>query len=127
MRRRRRLLLTLAAVQAVVAVFLALGVNLATTSLPPLSGRQSLIAWVLVGTLTAASALCAIVAARAEGAPESARNGSIRKVAGVHAERDLILRGRGHIVAGHDQSSSIREGRHTFGEDTQDEENPRER
>jgi hypothetical protein len=99
--RRRTMLAVLAGLSALVAALLAIAVNAATSTLPRVLDQHPGRAWALVAVLTIAAIACAVAAVRAgqlDGvqSPAGARN------KGVHAERNLNIRGWDHTISGGD-------------------------
>jgi hypothetical protein len=99
--RRRAMLGVLAGLNALVAALLAITVNAATSTLPRFLDQHPGRAWVLVAVLTIAAIACAVAAVRV-GQFDGAQPPAGGRVKGVHAERNLNIRGRDHTISGGD-------------------------
>ena len=102
MMRRRSILGILAAVNALVAVALAIAVNVATHTLPRFLDQHPGRAWALVGMLTVVTIVCAIAAVRV-GQADGTQIPSDVQVKGIHAGGDLKVHGQRHSIVGGDQ------------------------
>jgi hypothetical protein len=98
---RRTILGVLAGLNALVAALLAIAVNAATSTLPRFLDQHPGRAWALVAVLTIAAIACAVAAVRA-GQPDGAQPPVGARNKGVHAERNLDIRGRDHTISGGD-------------------------
>jgi hypothetical protein len=99
--RRRTILGVLAGLNALVAALLAIAVNAATNTLPEFLDQHPGRAWALVAVLTIASIACAVAAVQA-GQPNGAQPPAGARNKGIHAERNLSVRGRDHTILGGD-------------------------
>jgi hypothetical protein len=100
---RRWALRALAATSAMVAVLLAVVVNVATATFPSFLDHHPGRAWTLVAVLGLVSVACAVLGVRAgEPSGRGSPAGGVR-VGGISAGRDLNVRGRGHTLVGGDQ------------------------
>jgi membrane protein implicated in regulation of membrane protease activity len=97
--RPRTILAILSAVNALIAVLLAIAVNVATSAVPDVLRQHPGWAWMLVVVLAIASIACAVAAVRVQDASDQSPSPQYR-VGGLHVGEDLKIRGRGHDVVG---------------------------
>ena len=106
----RRSLAALAAVNAALAVLLAIATNAVANALPRVLSEEPWRAWLLVGVFAIASVGCAVLLVRVDRSHHTIRDrepeSGQRLVAGVHVGGDVNVRGSGNSITGGDHNSS---------------------
>lgn len=101
----------LAAVNAVLAVLLAIAINAASTAVPRVLIDVPWRAWLLVAVFAIGSVGCTVLLIRADRShPTTGDRGpgsGQRRIGGVHVRGDLNVRGSGNSITGGDHVSSV--------------------